>query len=242
MSSALIEVRVPPASNCDYFSKIFQATQVSKLPLRAKHGPPQAETQWLRLRDDLIALMAKETVAMAEQIERQEVTSFAVVATHQQLGDLLRNLGHGEEARRQFRRACGLLDRIVAAQPDNDVARANLGVMLQRLGETALDLDGDAAQARGEFQRTWDIQQQIAQHPRSGYYKDVDNHRLLSHAAIKQGFAEFGLGHPAERTRPIPGRLGTSHGLVEGRTSRHRGLQLPVAGRALAGYRFQPPR
>ena len=34
MSSALIEVRVPPASNCDYFSKIFQATQVSKLPLR----------------------------------------------------------------------------------------------------------------------------------------------------------------------------------------------------------------
>ena len=33
MSSALIEVRVSPASNCDYFSKIFQATQVSKLPL-----------------------------------------------------------------------------------------------------------------------------------------------------------------------------------------------------------------
>ena len=36
MSSALIEVRVPPASNCDYFSKIFQATQVSKLPLRRR--------------------------------------------------------------------------------------------------------------------------------------------------------------------------------------------------------------
>ncbi len=166
--------------------------------LRANHGPPQAETQWLRLRDDLIALMAKETVTMAEQVERQEVTSFAVVASHQQLGDLLRNLGHGEEARRQFQRACDLLDRVVAAQPDNDVARANLGVMLQRLGETALDLDGDAARALGEFRRSWDLQQQIAQHPRSGYYKDVDNHRLLSHAAIKQGFAEFSLGHPAE--------------------------------------------
>ena len=38
MSSALIEVRVPPASNCDYFSKIFQATQVSKLPLRGYPG------------------------------------------------------------------------------------------------------------------------------------------------------------------------------------------------------------
>jgi tetratricopeptide (TPR) repeat protein/predicted Ser/Thr protein kinase len=166
--------------------------------LRAKHDPPQAETQWLRLRDDLIALMAKEMVAMAQQIERQEVISFAVVATHQQLGDLLRKFGKGEDARRQFRRACDLLDRIVAAQPDNDVARANLGVMLQRLGETALDLDGDAARARGEFQRSWDLQQQIAEHPRSGYYKDVDNHRLLSHAATKQGLAELSLGHPTE--------------------------------------------
>ncbi len=113
--------------------------------LRARHDPPQTETQWLGLREDLIALMTKETVAMAQQIESQEIVSFAVVATHQQLGDLLRNLGQGEDARRQFQRACELLDRIVAAQPGNDVARANLGVMVQRLGEMALNLDGDAA-------------------------------------------------------------------------------------------------
>jgi hypothetical protein len=32
--STLIEVRVPPAGNCDNFSNLVQATQISKLPLR----------------------------------------------------------------------------------------------------------------------------------------------------------------------------------------------------------------
>src|SRR5262249_42511262 len=66
------------------------------------------------------------------------------------------------------------------------------------LGETALELDGDARRALGEFRRAWDLQEEIARHPRSRNYTKADNHRLLSHAAIKRGIAELSLGHPAE--------------------------------------------
>ncbi len=166
--------------------------------LQARHDPDRAEVEWLRLRDDLAAMLQKELVPIAQRIERQGLTPFGLAAMHQGLGDLLRRSGQGEEARRHFERAVELIAQVARAQPDNDMARANLGVMHQRLGETALELDGDARRALGEFRRAWDLQAEISRHPRSGSYSKADNHRLLSHAAIKLGIAELSLGHPAE--------------------------------------------
>ncbi len=166
--------------------------------LQARHDPARIPAEWSRLRDDLGSMLEKELVPIANRIEGQGLTPFGLAAMHQALGDLLRRSGRGEEARRQFRRATELIDLVARAQPDNDVARANLGVMHQRLGETALELDGDAQVALGEFRRAWDLQDRIAREPRSGNYSKSDNHRLLSHAALKLGLAELSLGHPAE--------------------------------------------
>ena len=101
-----------------------------------------------------------------------------------------------EDARREFQQGYDRIARIVQAQPNNDLARANLGVMLVRLGEIALDEAGDAALARKEFDRAWKIQEDISQHPRSGNYSETDNHRILSGIAIKQGIALLSLGQP----------------------------------------------
>ena len=68
--------------------------------------------------------------------------------------------------------------------------------MLLRLGELAMEQGGDAAGARDAFRRAWEIQDDVAEHPRSGNYSETDNHRVLSGIAIKQGLAELGLGHP----------------------------------------------
>ena len=165
--------------------------------LRAKHDPARAEAEWLRLRDDLLTMLQKELVPLAERIEAQQVSPFGFATLHQRLGDLLRRLGQVEDARREFQQGYDRLARVVRDQPDNDVARANLGVMLLRLGEMALEQGGDAARARDEFDRAWEIQEEIALHPRSGNYSETDNHRILSGIAIKQGTAELGLGHPA---------------------------------------------
>ncbi len=164
--------------------------------LRAKHEPSQAEAEWLRLRDDLSTMLRKEMVPLAERIEGQGVSPFAFATLHQRLGDFSRKLGQFDDARREYRQGYDRIAQVAKAQPSNDVARANLGVMLLRLGEMALDQEGDAALARDEFDRAWKIQEEIALHPRSGNYSKADNHRLLSGIAIKQGLAELSLGHP----------------------------------------------
>ena len=67
-----------------------------------------------------------------------------MLAAHQQLGDLLKKFGLGEAARQQYKRGFDAGNRVMSDHPDNDQARANLGVILMRLADTALDLDGDA--------------------------------------------------------------------------------------------------
>jgi serine/threonine-protein kinase len=164
--------------------------------LNDKHDPARAEAEWLRLRDDLLAMFEKEAIPLAQRIEGQGISPFAQAALHQRLGDLFRKLGQFDDARREFQQAYDRTARVAQDQPNNDVARANLGVMLLRLGEMSLDQAGDAARARDEFDRAWKLQEGIALHPRSGNYSKVDNHRLLSGIAIKQGTAELALGHP----------------------------------------------
>jgi tetratricopeptide (TPR) repeat protein len=166
--------------------------------LRAGHDPARAEGEWRRLSDDLMTMLLKEMVPMAHRIEGQAVSPFAVAAMHQQLGDLVRKFGKGEEALRQYQRSYELIEQFARAHPENDVARANLGVILLHLGETALDLDGDARRALDAYRRAWAIQDQIARQPRSGSYTEVDNHRILSHIALKLGVAELSLGHATE--------------------------------------------
>jgi eukaryotic-like serine/threonine-protein kinase len=165
--------------------------------LRAKHDPARAEAEWLRLRDDVLTILQKEMVPLAERIEAQGVSPFAFATLHQRLGDLLRKLGQVEDARREYQQGYDRIARVAQDQPDNDVARANLGVMLVRLGEMALDQSGDAVRARYEFDRAWNIQEEISLHPRSGNYSKPDNDRILSGIAIKQGTAELALGHAA---------------------------------------------
>ena len=165
--------------------------------LKTKHEPARAEAEWLRLRSDLLTMLQKEMVPLAERIEGQGVSPFAFATLHQRLGDMLRKLGQVDDARREYQQGYDRIAHVAHDQPENDVARANLGVMLVRLGEMALDQSGDAARARDEFGRAWIIQEEIALHPRSGDYKAADNDRILSGIAIKQGTAELALGHAA---------------------------------------------
>ena len=63
--------------------------------LHTKHAP-ERRSRMGALRDDMTTILIDDIVPLAQRIEAQGVTSFAVAATHQQLGDLLRKLGHGD--------------------------------------------------------------------------------------------------------------------------------------------------
>jgi serine/threonine-protein kinase len=153
------------------------------------------------VRADLLRLLREAVVGLARDLEGAGITSFGLAAAHQQLGDLLARVGLGEEALAQYRQAYDLVNRVVAVQPDSDKARANLAVMLFRLGELALTLQGDAAGARKAHQEAYDLLKEIADHPRGGDYSAVDHQRLQSHAAVRLGRTHLALGDLATAAR-----------------------------------------
>jgi serine/threonine-protein kinase len=169
--------------------------------LRSKRLPATAAPELRRIREDMLATLRDSLLALARQMEAGGVTTFGMAATCQQLGDLLRKLGRGDEARRQYQQGYDLVRRVVDDQPDNDQARANLGVMLFRLGDMALELQGDAQAARDYYARARTLQQEIADHPRSHEFTELKNMILLSHADIRLGKAYLALGDPAEARR-----------------------------------------
>jgi serine/threonine protein kinase/tetratricopeptide (TPR) repeat protein len=146
------------------------------------------------VRDDLLKLLRETVVVLGKDLEKLGVTAFAMPAAHQQLGDLLVRIGLGEQALDQFRKAQEHLKKVVALAPNDDKARANLSVILFRLGDIALDTQGDAPVALKYYRESYDLLKEIADHPRSGDYTITDNKRLLAFADVHLGKVYLALG------------------------------------------------
>jgi serine/threonine-protein kinase len=156
----------------------------------------QAPAEAHRLRVDLLELFRRRLLSLARTIERSGTTSFGMLAAHQHLGDLLQRLGQGEEAVKQFRLGHDLAEKIAREQPNSDKARANLVVMLMRLGDTELELNADARAARAHYENGRRLRQAIAAAPRSGDYSELDHQIALSHLEVRLGKAALELGEP----------------------------------------------
>jgi serine/threonine-protein kinase len=155
-------------------------------------GPGERE-----FREDLLNVVRRNVQAVAGLVESTEVSSFGAVFTHQQMGDLLKRLGQGNEALQEYQKGYNLAKRLAAEQPDSDKAQANLGIMAMRLGDMVLELNGDARLARTCYEKGRGLQQQVADNPRSHDYAELDHKIILSHHDLRLGIAELQLGHPA---------------------------------------------
>jgi serine/threonine-protein kinase len=170
------------------------STQVQK-KLTSSKLLEEARPEILDLRDKLLEVLRKGMEGMATDLERSGGT-FASLVAYQHMGDMLKRLGQGEKALRHIRRGCDLAEKLARDLPDTDKARGNLSVMLQRLGDLELELNGDAELARTHYLRARDLQQEIADHPHNADYTSLDNQRLLSHANMRLGRVELELGNP----------------------------------------------
>ena len=135
--------------------------------LRAKHDPARAEEEWLRLRDDLLTMLQKEMLPLAERIEGQQVSPFAFATLHQRLGDLCRRFGAVEDARREYQQAHDRIARVAHDQPSNDIARATWASCSSSLARWR-STKGATPRGSRRVEPPWKIQQEIALHPRSG--------------------------------------------------------------------------
>src|SRR5262249_48383111 len=129
------------------------------------------------LRNDLIELVHKQLMELASDTG---ISPFSKTATHSVLGDFYKELGMGVLALREYQTAYNDVKQLAAAQPNSDVARGNLSVMLLRLGNIALDLNGDPVLARTAFQKAHDMRREIAEHRQSSEYSAADNRNALS--------------------------------------------------------------
>jgi serine/threonine-protein kinase len=170
---------------------------IEKLDSKLRPQPgTQPDAQSRQLREELRGTAMETLADMAHKVEQAGLGSFGMVLAHQQMGDLFRQHGQVEEAARQYRLGCDLAERIAKEQPDLDQARGNLAFMLAKLGDIALEMDADPRAARDYYGRALATQQDIADHPRNGFYKLLDHKRLLSGYLVKRGTAALQAGDP----------------------------------------------
>jgi serine/threonine-protein kinase len=169
--------------------------------LNTRRFAPGAAAEMRGVRDDMLRLLRDSMVQMAKDIEGAEITQFGTIAAHGQLGDLLKKIGQGEEALNQYRQGYEICKQVAAAEPNSDLAQANMGLMLRKLGDMALEMKGDVKTARANYQEAYDIQKAILEHPKSDKYSTADKQRLLWQCVFGLGKIELAAGDLAAARR-----------------------------------------
>jgi len=169
--------------------------------LRSRRLSEQLGPQARLLQQQLIDVLRNKMLEIAGESESRGVHSFGTVALHQQLGDLLLQFGQGKQALRQYEEGCKIIQKEVQEQPNNDRARANLGIMMMRLGDIALEVNGDAKAARDYYQKGWDLHNEVCVHPHDRDFPAQQKAIVLSHHALRLGRACLAMGRPAEAAK-----------------------------------------
>jgi serine/threonine-protein kinase len=139
------------------------------------------------IREEMLVMLRDSMVQMAKDIEGTGVTEYGMANACQNLGDLLRKLGQGEEAVRQYRQGYEIMSKFAAEKLDSDLAPGNKALFARRLGDMAMDLSGDVSAAHTHYKEAYDLQKEIIASPRGREYNEADKNRLLWEAL-------FGLG------------------------------------------------
>jgi tetratricopeptide (TPR) repeat protein len=172
------------------------AKKLYRRPASAQEAP-EAD----RLRHDVLASLRQSLAVLGREVEKAGVTTFGRMATLQEMGDLLMRLGQWREALAAYRQGYELAREKARAEPANDLAQANLAVMLERLGHVDRDQTGDARAACAWYRQARELHLGVFTHPGSGFFSATDAHRLTSFADMHLGRALMGLGRPAEAHR-----------------------------------------
>ncbi|HUY31534.1 MAG TPA: serine/threonine-protein kinase [Pirellulales bacterium] len=166
--------------------------------LQQKRGQELAGPELRALEDEILNLVQRKVVALAEDIDASGAIDYATVVTCQRLGNLLVRLGHGDQAMRQYEQGYRLAKQLADARPDDDTAHANLGLMRLEMGKMIRELSDDAQLAREYFLEGRELQEQVRTHPHKNHpFKSHDHHRLLSFYERETGECDLRLGRPA---------------------------------------------
>jgi serine/threonine-protein kinase len=165
--------------------------------MRSKRLASRHDPDLVQLRRDMVEQLRSRMLAAVKQMDQQGVSTFGAARTYQQLGDLMARLGQGTEALRLYRQGEERARKISEEQPDNDVARGDIGLLLVAQGDVLLDLIGDARAALAAYQQAWNLHHELLTNPRSGEYTETKVKSLLAFDDRGLGKTCLYLGDPA---------------------------------------------
>jgi serine/threonine protein kinase len=171
------------------------ASQTQKA-LRSKADDPKLEPVLRPLREQLLKTMRSNVLELAKEMGKTGLTSSHIIRSHQALGDAFRDLGMPEEALQQFQQAQELAQRLADEDQSDDRHRANLAIMLMRMGDMERTLKADLPSARVYYQEALDLQENVEKHPANRFYKAIDHKRLKAFYLLALGQVAVGQGDP----------------------------------------------
>jgi serine/threonine-protein kinase len=186
--------------------------------LRSRRLAQLAGPEVVRLRAEILATLRQALINVSAKIDLAGGTPFGPVGTYQALGDLLLKLGQSQEALRAFQQGHQIVKKLADERPNSDLTRANLAVMVLRLGKVPFE-QGDARTALKYYLQARDIHWDVLTHPRDGYYKEArEVKQIVSHDDIPVGEAYLALGMAAEAKKHFAEALTYRAGWLKGET------------------------
>jgi serine/threonine-protein kinase len=179
---------------------VITGEQMQKL-LRRNSTNPQLESELRPIREATLQVFRTNLLVLAKNIDKTGITKTGQISSHQELGDSFRKLGLAEEALEQFKAAHQLAEQLVEKEPTQDIAKANLGILLLRLGDMERELKGDLPAARQYYQRGLGLQEEVEEHPHGTAYSATDHKRLKAFYLMALGQVMLAKGDPAEARR-----------------------------------------
>jgi serine/threonine-protein kinase len=167
--------------------------------LESKQNSMNATPEVRKFRAELLGNLRSTLATVANKIQAASTDTYADLYAAELMGNTLMKLGQSKEPRAIFQQGLASAKERVERNPTSDKARGNLGIMEQRLGDVALDMEGDARTALGHYLACRKLHEQVRLHPVSKTdYKPQEIDRLLAHDDIRIGRALMALGRSAE--------------------------------------------
>jgi serine/threonine-protein kinase len=118
-----------------------------------------------KLRQELLTDAFSGMEKLAKGAEASPLLARTRLAAFQNMGDIARDLGRTEEALQHYEKYRTLVEAIAAANPNDQIAIYNRGVICRRLAESQFRLLGDAAAARGYYRQCLDCWRSLTNSP-----------------------------------------------------------------------------
>jgi serine/threonine protein kinase len=171
--------------------------------LRSKSDDPKLEPILKPMRDEMLKTLRAHVFELAKEMGKSGLTSSHMIQSYQALGDLFRKLGMPNEALQQFQEATRQARILADGHKDDDRHRANLGVMLLRLGDMEKELKADLPAARKYYEQGLALQQDVEDHPQNNFYKPIDHKRLKAFYLVALGRVALHQGDPAAARKQL---------------------------------------